>query len=64
MDDGHDPHDDLIERLRETANRPLTPELRFQQKVSGILAGYPMDSAVTREEVEARLREREGLVRP
>ena len=51
---------DLIEALRETANRPMTPELARAQKVSGIMAGLPMDSTITREQVEAHLAEREG----
>ena len=52
---------ELIAALRETANRPMTPELAFKQRVSGIMAGFPMDSTITREQVEAYVREKEGM---
>ena len=50
----------LIEALRNSGDRPMTPELARQQKISGIMAGLPMDSTITRESIEAYVRGREG----
>ena len=53
--------EELVTALRESAKRPMTPELAFQQRVSGIMAGFPMDSTITREQVEAYVREKGGV---
>ncbi len=53
--------DEVIKALRETANRPWTAELAFQQKVSGIMGGLPLDSTITREQIEDYVRKQEGM---
>ena len=52
--------DEIIKALRETSKRPWTRELAFKQKVSGIMGGMPADCTMTREQVEAFVRERDG----
>ncbi len=54
--------DEVIKALRETANRPWTAELAFQQKVSGIMGGLPFDSTITREQIEDYVRKQEGMM--
>ena len=45
----------LIERLRQTANKPLTPEQRHRRRVSFIYGALPTDSSITIQQIEAVL---------
>lgn len=42
----------LIERLRQTANKPLTAEQKLRRRVSFIYGALPTDSTITREQIE------------
>ena len=46
-------NDDLVERLRQAAQRPMSPEERREQRISYILSAVGRFDEKTRKEVEA-----------
>ncbi len=51
---------DLIERLRESASKPVTKEELARQRVSFVYGNLPSDSAITRDRVARKIKENEG----
>lgn len=45
----------LIEKLRQTANKPLTAAQRHRRRVSFIYGALPTDSSITIQQIEAVL---------
>ena len=53
-------NDELITRLKEAAQRPMTPEEKRAQRISYILSVVGRDDESTREEIENYIDERYG----
>ena len=49
--------DELDRLLRDAANQKMSPEERFEQRISWIYGQSPADSQVTKDEIRERLRE-------
>lgn len=51
---------DLIQRLKDSASKPVTKAELELQRVSFVYGNLPTDSTITREMVEKRIRQNEG----
>ena len=50
----------LIERLQESASKPVTKEELARQRVSFVYGNLPADSTITRERVAEKIKMNEG----
>lgn len=51
---------ELLSRLRESAKTPISKQEREQQKISFVYGNLPKGSAITKERVEKRIKEKNG----